>query len=110
LSVCPTCGWWVAEAITEHDPIHPGGKAFTIAGATAILKEFDVTNADAPVEEVRNYLAARFQDRFRVDPDLFEEVVASVFRSNGYHAVTTGCTGDGGIDIILQKGDEHVGG
>ena len=38
----------------------------------------------------------------------FEKEVASLFRGNGYNATLTPATADGGIDIILIRGDEHI--
>jgi restriction system protein len=40
---------------------------------------------------------------------MFEETVASVFRSLGYDATVTAYSGDGGIDVILHKGEERIG-
>ena len=38
----------------------------------------------------------------------FEKEVASLFRSQGYSATVTSATGDGGVDIILIKGNERI--
>ena len=38
----------------------------------------------------------------------FEKEVASWFRSQGYSATVTSATGDGGVDIILIKGNERI--
>ena len=38
----------------------------------------------------------------------FEREVASLFRSKGYNATVTSATGDGGVDVILVKGDERI--
>ncbi|QOZ06889.1 restriction endonuclease [Bradyrhizobium sp. CCBAU 51765] len=40
---------------------------------------------------------------------MFEETVASVFRSLGYEATVTAYSGDDGVDVILQKGKERIG-
>lgn len=38
----------------------------------------------------------------------FEKEVASLFRGNGYNATLTPATADGGVDIILIRGDERI--
>lgn len=38
----------------------------------------------------------------------FEKEVASLFRGNGYNATLTPATADGGVDIILTRGDERI--
>jgi restriction system protein len=35
--------------------------------------------------------------------------VASVFRDCGFHARVTSYSGDGGLDVILERGDETIG-
>jgi len=35
--------------------------------------------------------------------------VASVFRDCGFHARVTSYSGDGGIEVILERGDETIG-
>ena len=42
-------------------------------------------------------------------PRLFELVVASVFREIGYVASATAYSNDGGIDVVLEKGDSTIG-
>lgn len=107
LRACPTCGWWRAEIDHRFDVTsHSRG---VLAGAAAVLKALDVSLADAAVDEVSNYLLADYERRKIVDPQVFEHVVASVFRSDGFDVVVTGKSGDGGIDIILQKADQQVG-
>lgn len=61
------------------------------------------------MSEVRAFLAARYEARNTINPRLFEETVASVFVSLGYNATVTAYSGDGGIDVILQKGRERIG-
>ncbi|MBC8065302.1 MAG: restriction endonuclease [Chlorobia bacterium] len=64
-----------------------------------------LTDINAPLEEVRSYLTARYDQRFEVHPKLFEEVVASVFRDLGYRARATAYTGDDGIDVVMALDD-----
>ena len=46
---------------------------------------------------------AKSNARFTIQPRLFEETVASVFRTLGYRAVVTSYSGDDGIDVILEN-------
>lgn len=70
--------------------------------AYGLLKPLDLTDISIPITDVRNYLAARYDARFCVDPYRFEEIVASVFRDAGYRARVTNRSGDWGIDVFLD--------
>src|SRR3712207_1019555 len=69
--VCQTCGWW---KITEINHLDEGNLYRAFRGAAAgNLKTLDLTNLDTPLDEVRNFLLARYEPRFNVDPYLFEK-------------------------------------
>jgi restriction system protein len=53
-------------------------------------------------------LAARYDARFSIDPWKFEEVVASVYRDQGYRTRVTARSGDGGVDIMLDGPDNST--
>jgi restriction system protein len=72
------------------------------------LRRLDLSNSELPLEQVRDYLTARFEARFEVHPRVFEDVVASVFRDQGYEARVTAYSNDGGIDVILEYGKEST--
>ena len=78
-------------------------------GIVGSLKQFDLNNISAPLSEVEQYLATKYDARFSMHPKLFEDVTASVFRNLGYSSMVTGFTHDGGIDIILQKDLIQIG-
>lgn len=78
-------------------------------GACAQLKTLDLLDITIPLNEVKSHLVARYQDRHHVHPRQFEDVVASVFKSFGFHAITTAYQNDGGIDVILLDGDARIG-
>ena len=67
-----------------------------------MLLELDLSDLSLPISEVRDYLAARYDSRFRVHPQRFEEFVASVFGDLGYDSRATSYSGDGGIDVVLN--------
>jgi hypothetical protein len=101
---CPVCGWW---SVIRHESTVAsagGGAGYRSEslGAFGSLLELDLADVEAPVEEVRRYLAARYESRFDIHPRLFEETVGSVFGDLGYAARVTGYSGDDGIDVILD--------
>ncbi len=100
LSVCPQCGWWMVSKdiflITRNQDW------LAIYGSAALLRPFDLLDIRLPTAEVRQYLAAKYQDRNNVHPRHFEQVVASVFASCGFRAEATAYSADGGVDVILS--------
>jgi restriction system protein len=105
-SWCSVCGWWTAFRSHWLWPDKYGRNFWY--GFSAGLKELDLTDLAVPLAEVKRYLVAKYADRFRVHPQRFEEVVASVFTDWGYVARVTGFTHDGGIDIILDGPDGRI--
>ncbi len=107
IAICLACGWHSAVELIKR---WGGGLIeYRLRGVSASLRDLNVASIDAPVEEVRRYLTAKYTARFEMHPRVFEEVVASVFRDLGYNAIVTGYTNDGGIDIILERNGERVG-
>ena len=101
IQYCGICGWWriVKQICISAEQWQIWDIFF---GVTGVLKNLDVRNINLPIDEVSRYLIAKYEDRFSVNPRLFEAVVADVFRSLGYHTHVTGYSNDGGIDVILQ--------
>lgn len=108
ISICETCGWW---KIVKDVSI--SAKAWQIwqffFGVVGSLKQFEPNNISVPINEIEQYLTARYDARFTVHPKLFEDVSASIFRNLGYSAIVTGFTHDGGIDIVLEKDNKQIG-
>ncbi len=98
---CPACGWWRYE-VRRYFGI---GRRQVRDFWCGRLKTFSENNINAGLEETRRYLTAKYDDRFRIDPRLFEVVVGSVFADLGYKALVTAYSGDGGIDVVLSAGD-----
>ncbi|WP_261529015.1 restriction endonuclease [Burkholderia multivorans] len=121
-AVCLNCGWWMVS-VEEQDleptiywEAHPedilddGVHRYSeITGVAGSLRELDLTNIEQPLQDVRDFLTLQYKKRFELHPRLFEETVASVFRDRGFHARVTSYSGDGGIDIILERPGETVG-
>ena len=74
-------------------------------GGVAALRLLDLRDINAPLAEVRAYLAARYEQRFTMNATLFEKTVASVFRGLGFEARAVGRSGDDGIDVVLDGPD-----
>lgn len=107
--VCRVCGWWLwyeSTRFSNQRSRRTSGSA--LYGAVGSLKELDVSDQSIPIEEIRSYLAAKYDARFQVDPWRFEEVVASVYRDIGYQSRVTARSGDGGIDVVLDGPGEAL--
>lgn len=107
--VCSICGWWHAQRWVKIEEYRRPQFIDIHYGASASLRELDLTDIRTPIEEVRSFLAARFEQRFELHPRIFEETVASVFRDHGFQADVTAYSADGGIDVILQRGTDTIG-
>lgn len=107
LRSCQSCGWW-AYSLHDGPRLEDGPDpefGWSLAGAIAELKAYDLTDLSHPIEEVRQYLTARYEARFGCHPKLFEDTVTSVFRLLGYSAEATAYSRDGGVDVILRHSD-----
>jgi restriction system protein len=109
LFVCSICGWWIADGRETNDDLGHGRHYHAVYGAAASLRELDLSDISTPINEVRSYLAAKYESRFTLHPKLFEETVASVFGNLGYTAEATAYSRDDGIDVILKRADETIG-
>lgn len=106
LGCCPACGWWF---LSKQVYISTKNQYWVVEFTTAsTIKKFDVSNINAPIDEIRKYLMAKYETRFLVNPRKFEQVVGSVFADLGYCIEVTGFSSDGGIDVVLNKGDSST--
>jgi restriction system protein len=109
-TVCPICGWWKVKRrkfeFAKKIVTHGHDKIF---GAVTCLKQLDMTDISLPLQEVRSYLAAKYDSRFELHPRLFEQTVGSIFEALGYKTLVTGYSNDGGIDVILNDGSTQIG-
>ncbi|HEX8844803.1 MAG TPA: restriction endonuclease [Pyrinomonadaceae bacterium] len=106
VKTCPVCGWW--NLCVDEVAAWNLKRYENIYGAHAHLKNFDLSDSSQPVEEVRSYLLAKYNERFTMHPRLFEETVASVFRDLGFSARVTAYQNDGGIDVVLDGPDDKL--
>ncbi len=108
LNFCNKCGWWRIQK-----DVSISAEAWQIwqffFGISGILKQLDIENIDTPLDETSKYLLAKYESRFSINPRLFEEVTASVFRNLGYNTLVTGYSNDGGIDVIMENNSKYIG-
>ncbi len=94
---CYRCGWW--HSYSERQKYSDHIDCFYAYGS---LKQLDLADVETPIDEIKSYLAAKFEAWRGLDPIRFESVVASVFRDLRYVARVTARTGDRGIDVYLD--------
>lgn len=108
VGTCQICGWWNINQDVEE--IIDRWQTYRCErGSYGVLKNLDLADTDTPLQEVRDFLTARYEDRFEVHPRLFEETVGSVFADHGYSIQVTGYSGDGGVDVILTDEKSIIG-
>ena len=110
IGICLVCGWW-KYGVKRLWPTKKGEPEIKeVEIRYGLLKELSLSDITLPIEEVRRYLMANYESRFGVHPRLFEEVVASVFKDEGYDTLVTAYSGDGGIDVIMSNSsNEQIG-
>jgi hypothetical protein len=99
---CEACGWW---SLSSH--AREGGLAIrgVICRAGASLYNFNPADLSVPIGELNQYLTAKFEVRFEVNPRQYELIVADVFRSAGYYVISSSLGGDEGIDAFAFAND-----
>lgn len=111
VEVCQSCGWWRVEDHITETCSQPGIRLVGpyTCGAVGSLKQLALHDISTPIDEVRSYLLGKRESRFELHPRLFEQTVASVFGDLGFAVNVTAYSGDGGIDVILEKSGEQIG-
>lgn len=83
IKMCPVCGWWVALKVRCHDGENIFPNIYDFYARAAVLKKLDLNDISLPLDDVSQYLLAKYEDRFIMNPRLFEEVVAAAFKMMG---------------------------
>lgn len=102
-SICMQCGWWTVYRVHQGEIAETSGLAESYSGTIGSLKEFDLKDISAPVDEIRKYLLAKKEAIFEVHPRILEQVVCGVFADLGWKARATIYSGDDGVDVILEE-------
>lgn len=76
--------------------------------AEVLRKRRTLENAVEEAREDRLGGIVSVEDLLRLSPTEFEDLVADLFRANGYEAQTTRATGDRGIDVKATKTDHRI--
>ncbi len=107
---CPTCGWWTASrSWTRNWHIPNSGRSLHDIQewrACGVLKQLDLRSLDTPLQEVRDYLSARYSERGNVHHRMMEMVVESILKNFGFRTLLTPQSGDDGIDVLLYGPDD----
>ena len=105
---CPNCGWWEYKYQNSSDAIIDGIRASDIEYSSAILKEYDNSSSEVPIEALRKELLRKKDIIYSIDTHKMEELVRSVL-ADFYPSCKVyefGKTRDGGKDGILVDDDE----
>lgn len=109
INVCPICGWWAIWESSSNIVLKNDRLSFNLYGTSAVLKKLSLMDIEQPIDEIRQYLLVKYEDRFTMHPRLFEETVESVFKNIGFQTIITSYHNDGGIDVILNDGISEIG-
>ncbi len=104
IRICPSCGWWWSERTEITNWPYEVEKV----GVASILKNFDSLSTFEPIEEVTNYLMAKYEYRHHIEPEKFENVVASIYNGLGFKTRVTSYHKDNGIDIYMDGDDDKL--
>lgn len=70
-------------------------------------KEIAAANKAAREKQIKEERRKSFEYWSTLDPYEFEKGIASLFNAHGFNATPTKGSGDGGIDILLKKGNKN---
>ncbi len=103
---CTLCGWWQLHA--QDGWCNEAGYIFGIDSAllSAILLPLNSVNS-GPLYALRDHLHRHPERIGAVHPQKMEHLVADVFKEYFDCEVKhVGCSGDGGIDLLIVRGNE----
>lgn len=105
IHVCTNCGWWLVSYPTVHNRGSEG--EIHLNRTWGQLRQLDLSDISAPIDEVQSYLFAKYGDRFNIHPRKYEELVASIFKNLGYQIRLTSYSKDDGIDVFVLDGQSN---
>ena len=105
IQTCPCCGWWIITRLGENIGVPYGYCIFSRAQGS--LKNLDSSNISTPIEELKQYILARYENRFKIKPKRLEDIVGKVFSDFGYQVRVTSFSGDKGIDVFVLDGERN---
>jgi restriction system protein len=117
VSHCEICGWWRSDVdIFDFDADNIVTKIlnppFGIYRFTCVenISYLDIQSPNSqPVQLIRDYLTRNWPSRYTIHPRKLEEVVGSIYSSFGANVLVTSYSGDGGIDVLVERGNDVFG-
>lgn len=98
---CGFCGWLRSRHHLEHRIIED------IWHEESLLRTLDINSAEVSFKELQQAIVA-YPDRIdHMHHRRFEQLIADVFRNNGYSVELTRSTRDGGRDLIVLRKDSN---
>lgn len=108
---CDTCGWWEYSfySYMEDQQLYQQFKDWEIKINSAILKKFELTSKEVPINILRKYISKNNDKIYNINDKKMEELVASVFKDHYNCDVRlVGKSHDGGIDLILIESEKST--
>jgi len=106
---CPICGWWTGLSLRGEICLQAHDDGFIeLRQRSGVLKNLNLNDLSLPLNELRNYLVAKYDDRFNIHPRKYEELVGGVFSDFGYRVRITSYSGDDGIDLYILDGKDDA--
>src|SRR5215210_4024255 len=95
--ICSRCGF--AQGTKEGHGVQDHWYDFY----AATLKKLSINSSELGLDEIGTHLRRRFSDVYFLNPRRFEELVADVYRHQGYFTRLTAQSRDGGYDVVLLE-------
>jgi restriction system protein len=102
------CGWWTVENMQTpdaHNLYAPESWLFAYRG---VLRTFSLADSAIPMDTLRRTIAEHQEAIDHISPRKMEELVGAVMADfwPGAKCTLCGKSGDGGIDLLLIRGDK----
>lgn len=108
---CPVCGWWEYSYKNRSDAVLDGIRASDVYYASAIVKQYENTSVDVPINALREQLIKTPDIIYDIDAHKMEDLVRSVFADfyPSCKVYAFGKTRDGGKDgLLIDDNGNHV--
>lgn len=73
IKMCPVCGWWVAIKVRCYDGENILPDVYNFYARAAVLKKLDLDDISLPLDDVSQYLLAKYEDRFLMSQDYLKK-------------------------------------
>jgi restriction system protein len=103
---CPFCGFWHRYEYYGGLPDEPTYDQ--ACRQVALLKELSFNSSELALDELGSHLKRRFRDIYFLPPRRFEELIADIYRQQGFHTRLTKYSRDGGYDVLLVEQSSGV--